>query len=208
MSTFDHNLVSPAAFEARYQAREDPWNYQSSPYERAKYEITLASLSRLRYDQAFEPACSIGELSVMLASRCDRLLAIDVSKTAVDIARRRCAGLPNVRVECRDLRDAIEETPSEAWKDRPRHLFGEFDLIVFSEVGYYFDVATLGSLVRRLAESLRPNGEFMAVHWRGHSADHVLHGDEVHRTLFESLPLHHRLGDRHPGFQIDSWIKP
>jgi protein-L-isoaspartate O-methyltransferase len=201
VTAFDHSVVSPAAFENRYRENPDPWNYQASPYERSKYAVTIDSLSRERFASAFEPACSVGELTAMLASRCDRLLATDVSETAVRRARRRCADLSNVTVECRDLRTEVR-SDSEAHAHRQG-----FDLIVFSEVGYYFDVASLSALARRLAESLNSGGEFIAVHWRGHSADHVIHGDEVHRSLFDSLPLQHRLGDYHPGFRLDSWLK-
>jgi len=194
---FDHSAVSAQAFENRYRENPDPWNYQASPYERGKYQVTLDSLSRPRFANAFEPACSVGELTAMLAARCGRLLATDVSQTAVTRARARCADLHNVRIECRDLRTDLET-----------HTQGRcFDLIVFSEVGYYFDVESLSGLVRRLADSLRAQGEFIAVHWRGHSADHVLHGDEVHRCLLAGLPLQHRLGDHHPGFRLDSWLK-
>jgi SAM-dependent methyltransferase len=197
VSAFNHAVVSPEAFEQRYQENPDPWNYESSPYERGKYQVTVDSLSRARYARAFEPACSVGELTAMLAPRCDALLAIDVSKTAVDRARRRCSDLRNVTIECRDILEMNEGETVEPC----------FDLVVFSEVGYYFDVESLAVLARRLADSLNPHGEFIAVHWRGHSADHVLHGDEVHRSLMNSLPLQHRLGDHHPGFRIDSWLK-
>ena len=197
MTAFDHSLVSAEAFENRYRENPDPWNYQASPYERGKYQVTLESLSRPRYVNAFEPACSVGELTAMLAGRCSRLLATDVSETAVEQARRRCAGLPNVRIECRDLRADLNDHT----EDRP------FDLIVFSEVGYYFDIDSLSRLARRLAEALCSNGELVAVHWRGHSSDHLLHGDEVHRCLLHSLPLQHRLGDHHPGYRLDSWLK-
>ncbi len=197
MSVFDHSVVSPQAFENRYRENPDPWNYQASPYERGKYQVTLDSLSRPRFANAFEPACSVGELTAKLATRCGRLLATDVSQTAVDRARRRCAGLHNVRIECRDLLTDLAAEPEGR----------RFDLIVFSEIGYYFAVEVLSVLARRLAESLNAGGELIAVHWRGHSADHVLHGDEVHRCLLNSLPLQHRLGDHHPGFRLDSWVK-
>ena len=36
---------------------------------------------------------------------------------------------------------------------------------------------------------------------------HLLHGDEVHRCLLHTLPLQHRLGDHHPGYRLDSWLK-
>jgi SAM-dependent methyltransferase len=197
LSAFDHSVVSAEAFENRYRENPDPWNYQASPYERGKYQVTLQSLSRPRYVNAFEPACSVGELTAMLAGRCSRLLATDVSLTAVHQARRRCAGLHNVHIECRDLRADFND-----------HAEGQpFDLIVFSEVGYYFDIESLATLARRLADALCTNGELIAVHWRGHSSDHLLHGDEVHRCLLHTLPLQHRLGDHHPGYRLDSWLK-
>src|SRR5271154_965924 len=96
--------VSAEAFETRYREEPDPWNSRASPYERGKYKVTIDSLSRTRYGSAFEPACSVGELSAMLASRCGSLLATDVSPTAVERASQRVAALKNVRVECADLR--------------------------------------------------------------------------------------------------------
>lgn len=207
MSAFNHSRVSPAAFENRYRNDPDPWNYQASPYERRKYQVTIDSLSRERFTSAFEPACSVGELSAMLATRCDRLLATDVSETAVRLARERCAGFTNVHIECWDLLDELPKNAIEACHNESADRDADFDLIVFSEVGYYFDVASLALIARRLAGLLRPHGEFIAVHWRGHSADHVLHGDEVHRTLSDRLPLEHRAGDCYPGFRLDSWLK-
>jgi hypothetical protein len=51
---------------------------------------------------------------------------------------------------------------------------------VLSEIGYYFDRADLRAIVSRAAAALSPGGALLALHWRGHSQDHVLHGDEVH----------------------------
>jgi len=59
LTAFDHSLVSAEAFENRYRENPDPWNYKGSPYERGKYQVTLESLSRPRYVNAFEPASEI-----------------------------------------------------------------------------------------------------------------------------------------------------
>jgi cyclopropane fatty-acyl-phospholipid synthase-like methyltransferase len=189
-----HDAVSPVAFEKRYRKESDPWNYRGSPYEREKYEVTVRSLSREHYGSIFEPACSIGELTTLLAPRCDRLLAIDVSSTAASHAQQRAADFRHVRIDCGDV--------------RTYPLQGSFDLIVFSEVGYYFDVETLANVAQRLSDSLATGGEFIAVHWWGHSPDHVLHGEEVHATLARTLPFGRHLSQHHPGYQLDSWIKP
>jgi SAM-dependent methyltransferase len=186
--------VSAGAFEARYRADPDPWDYAASVYERHKYQTTISALTRPVYESGFEPACSVGELTALLAPRCKQLLSTDVSATAVKRARQRCARFPCVRIECRDLLEMRTETG--------------FDLIVLSEVGYYFETATLAQIARRLADSLLPQGELIAVHWLGHSTDHVLHGDEVHYELLQSLPLTHLRAERHPGFRLDSWKRP
>ncbi|MEJ1963288.1 MAG: class I SAM-dependent methyltransferase [Gammaproteobacteria bacterium] len=182
---------TPEAFELRYRREPDPWGFASSPYELDRYDVTLRHLRRCRYRRAFEPGCSIGMLTSRLAERCDEVLATEVSPSALGRARARCTDFNNVRIELRDLR---EGPPA-----------GSFDLIVFSEVGYYFPQEQLALIARALAKSLDPGGELVAVHWLGTSDDHILHGDEVHAVLAESLPLERVLSARHPGFRVDSW---
>ena len=66
-------------------AVDDPWEYGSA-YEQRKYKETLALLPR-HMGSALEVGCAEGVFTQMLAERADRLLAVDVSQTA--IARRR-----------------------------------------------------------------------------------------------------------------------
>jgi SAM-dependent methyltransferase len=148
---------------------------------------------RQKYGAAFEPGCSIGELTALLAQRCDYLLATDIAPSAVASARARCKVLPNVQIVCADLSEGIKEGP--------------YDLIVFSEIGYYFSARELSEMVAHIHESLLPNGEFVAVHWLGRSCDHQLHGDEVHDILFDAPRLRFLRGSRFPEFRIDSWIR-
>ncbi len=179
-------------FEALYRRTADPWNFGASPYERDRYARTLAALSRERYGAAFEPGCSVGVLTAQLALRCDALLATDVAPTAVAQARRRCAGLSNVELRCEALDEHLP----------PRR----FDLVVFSEIGYYFGPERLLRLIRALPSRLGPGGEFVAVHWLGHSPDHALHGDDVHALLLANLELRHRHAERRAGFRLDTWV--
>ena len=105
------------------------------------------------------------------------MIALDCSETAVARARGRCAGLAGVTVSAGEL-------PHE---HRPE---GRFDLIVFSELGYYFDTPVeLAGLRRAAVGSLDPGGHLIAVHWLGESADHLLSGDRVHRVLREGPGL-------------------
>jgi SAM-dependent methyltransferase len=180
-------------FEQLYRATPDPWSFAHSPYELNRYEVILRSLRRANYQRAFEPGCSVGVLTEKLAERCDRIVATDVAPSALEQARRRCESLPHVEFELRGVDDFIPP--------------GRFDLIVFSEIGYYFPVARLRSLAAGLADALEPHGELLAVHWLGHSDDHVLHGHEVHATLEQSLPLTHWLTAHHDGFRLDGWLR-
>ena len=193
MSHGETSALTDRAFEARYRSTPDPWNFATSAYERLRYRETLDGLSRLRYRSAFEPGCSVGELTAQLALRCDRVLATDFAPTAAERARLRCAESDNVVVACADLSREIPEGP--------------FDLVIFSEIGYYFSRDRLATLARRLSATLDDGGEFVAVHWLGHSRDHILHGDEVHEVLESSLGLERINARRAPGFRIDTWLR-
>ena len=191
-----HGHVPGAAFEAQYQASRDPWDFATSPYEQRRYDLTVAMLPPRRYRRGFEPGCSIGELTVRLAARCDSLVAMDCSPTAVSRARARCRGLDHVTVSVGELPDA--------WPS------GTFDLVVLSELGYYFPHGPLASLVARSAAVLEPGGALLAVHWRGHSPDHVLHGDDVHdlaRVEAAVRRLHLAGSYLEDEFRADVWTK-
>jgi SAM-dependent methyltransferase len=187
------NRQSQAFFEARYRASSDPWHFASSTYELNRYQATLQALSRANYRRGYEPGCSVGVLTAALARRVDHLIACDISPTAVACAKERCRELTNVELY---QRDAAEGPPD-----------GTFDLIVLSELGYYFSADRLSAMTRKMLGRLEPDGEFIAVHWLGNSADHVLHGDEVHEVLVQSLSGERIAGSRHAGFRIDSWRK-
>ncbi len=181
---------SPAAFEAKYAAEPDPWRFTTSPYELGRYHSILELLSRDHYQSGYEPACSLGVLTARLAPRCDRLLAVDVAPTAVAVARRRCQDLPNTRVEIGSVAEPRREV---------------FDLIVFSELGYYFSRETLTRVLRGVLSSLAAGGELVACHWTGESEDHVLAGAEVHDEIARQPELDQCGAKECDGFILDSW---
>jgi SAM-dependent methyltransferase len=160
--------VDAGYFRDCYAASPDPYGLAERWYEARKYAVSVALLPRQRYGAAFEPGCSIGVLTTMLAPRCDRLLACDVVPEAVTAARARTAGMTGVQVERRAV---PKEWPPQS-----------FDLIVLSELLYYFDDADLDQVLRLGVGALRPGGHLLAVHWR-HPAPHPRTGDEVHRQL-------------------------
>ena len=156
-------------FRDRYAASADPWGLAERWYEARKYALSVAMLPGQQYRAAFEPGCSIGVLTRHLARRCDTLLACDTAPEAVASARAKTAGLPGVHVERRAI-------PGD-WPP------GSFDLIVFSELLYYFSDTDLDQVLRLGAGALRPGGHLLAVHWRHPAPDHPRTGDEVHQAL-------------------------
>lgn len=158
--------IAPAYFERLYRDSPDPWAFDTSPYEAAKYAATLDALPRGRYARAFEVGCANGALTERLARRCGRVLAVDVAEAALARARARCADLGGVDVR----RMAV---PAE-WPDGDG-----FDLVVVSEVGYYLARPDLDRLRSRCAGSTAPGGHLALVHWTGET-DYPLSADDVH----------------------------
>jgi hypothetical protein len=161
-------------FEQMYRDTSDPWGFESSPYEQHKYGVTVASLPRARYRSAFEPGCSIGVLSELLAARCDRLLSSDIIPSALQRAEERFREQPHVRVEERAI-------PGQ-WPTGP------FDLVVLSEIAYYFDEADLRQVMASVTGSTTPGAHIVGVHWRG-VTDYPLSGDEAHRIMGDTPGL-------------------
>ena len=158
--------LTPGYFDQVYAANSDPWNFAESEYEREKYADTLAHLPRERYPTALEVGCSIGVLTAQLAGRCDHLLGVDVSEAALAKARERCAALPQVAF----ARLQIPE-------DEPE---GIFDLLVVSEVAYYWSRADLEKAMELLAAHHRRGGHLVLVHWTPPVHDYPQTGDGVH----------------------------
>jgi len=187
--------VPADAFEARYRLDDDPWRFATSEYEQRRFDITVACLPRRRFRRAFEPACAGGDLTIRLSWRCDELVACDASPTVVRRARRRVGDAADH--ECQ-IEIQVGEVPSW-WPS------GRFDLIVMSEIGYYFDPPALRQLVDRLGASLTDDGALVAVHWLGTSGDHLLSGDEVHDIVTAGMAGRPQGGFRDAGFRLDWW---
>lgn len=185
--------MGSAYFEALYAAAEDPWEMRSSDYERRKYDATLAALDDLvPVGRALEVGCSIGELTARLAPLCRELVAVDCSPTAVARARARLDGAAGVRVELACVPDRIPEGP--------------FDLILCSEVLYYWDPPLLRTALARLRERLAPGGALVAVHWRGPVRHYPQGGEAVHRLLAsEPGGLRHGRSLVHPRYLLDRY---
>jgi SAM-dependent methyltransferase len=174
MNSIAPESLGASYFAQIYQTNLDPWNFETSPYEREKYLSSLAALPLERYRRAFEVGGSIGVLTRMLADRCDRLLSIDVSSLAQRRAQIRCADQPQVEFQIMQFpREAPDQT---------------FDLIVLSEVGYYLSERDLLMARNWIVNALRPGGHLLLVHWTPLVEDYPLTGDEVHDLFLAITP--------------------
>ncbi len=177
-------------FEKMYRASNDPWDFETSLYEQRKYAVTVASLPRLRYHSAFEPGCSVGVLTELLATRCDRLLSSDIIPLALQRAEARLRRKSHVWLEERSI---PEQWPS-----------GPFDLVVLSEIAYYFDEADLARVMTCVMGSTQRGAHVVGVHWNGET-DYPLTGERSHEIIGRTSGLVTVVHHREEEFVLDIW---
>jgi SAM-dependent methyltransferase len=180
-------------FQGLYAADADPWDFATSLYEQRKYEATLAAIGS-GHRNALEIGCSIGVFTRRLAARCRHLLAVDIAETALAAARQRNKAHSNIEFRQMEL---PEELPT-----------GCFDLIVLSEVGYYWTLPDLDRFLDWLRIALTPGGRFVLVHWTD-PTDYPLTGDQVHDHAVAATVgfLRPVLGAIHPKYRLDVLAK-
>lgn len=178
-------------FDRLFDASEDPWGFRTRWYEARKRSITLAALPAAQYHDAYEPGCANGELAAALAPRCARLRVSDGSPAAVQLSRSRLAEFAHVQVAQEWLPD---DWPSQT-----------FDLIVFSEMGFYLNEAEVAAIAARAKASLGAAGTVLACHWRHPVDGFELHGDIVHTILHRQLDLPRLVHHEEHDFVLDVW---
>jgi predicted TPR repeat methyltransferase len=180
-------------FEYLYTISSDPWEYGSSAYETAKYCRTINAMEGRTYSRALEVGCSTGIFTEMLAPHCEEITAVDISALAVRRARRRLVRFSHVDVRRRTL---------------PEHMpQGPYDLIICSEVLYYWSPGLLEDALRAFEAALSPGGVLLAVHGRFESHTCPLTGDEVHDLLQQRFRLHNSFSVAEPRYRLDRFEK-
>lgn len=147
-------LGNASAFDDVYRVG-DPWA-SGDPryrYQSRKYEVLEGLLPSRHFTHALDLGCGLGHFTRLLASRADRVLGIDISQKAVELARARHADLTHLSFMQGDL-FAL-----------PKQLNGRFDLVAIADTIYYLpppiENETLKLVARCTAQLLRPGGILM-----------------------------------------------
>ncbi len=182
-------------FDGIFQGDADPWGLASSAYEAAKFDATIAVIADRRYHRALEIGCAHGVLSERLSGLCDDMLAVDISSAALAQAAARLASQTNVRL---DRLAFPREAPAETG----------FDLVILSEVAYYWSDADLVAAAALIGQRLVPGGRLLLVHWLG-DTDYPQSGDGAVRALraaFGDL-IETTVERRTSDYRLDLWTR-
>jgi predicted TPR repeat methyltransferase len=183
--------LPPAYFEQMFASNPDPWDFETSVYEAAKFEASIAALDGRAYASALEVGCANGVLTQQLAPRCKNLLSIDVSDSALASARERNRAASHVKF-CNMV--FPKQTPE-----------ARFDLIVMSEVVYYWSAADIAAGGAWIAGNLEPGGDLLLVHWTG-GTDYPQTGHGAVSLMREVLPNMTVIrATRQEKYRLDLW---
>ena len=181
-------------FDRFYQNGDDPWGFETRWYEIRKRALTLASLPRPLFASGLEIGCSIGVLTAGLAGRCAQLVATDIAEQPLSRARARLIDQAHVTLECLDM--------PRQW---PR---GEFDLVVLSEVAYYWSIDDLAHAIALIDDCLTADGVVVACHWRHPVDGYPERGDDVHAALRAHPSLKTLASHVEEDFLLEVFVRP
>ena len=157
----------------------DFWDFETSDFERAKYARLIALIEGRRYPRALEIACGGGAFTRRLAPLCGRVLAVDIAPSAIERAQKAPGAPPNAEFR---VANAMEMKLQAE---------GPWDLIVISEVIYYFGwlytFFEVSWFDTQAFESLRPGGRLMLANTCGGVEEYLLKPWYV-RTLRDLFP--------------------
>ncbi len=186
-----------AAFDAAY-AGGDPWASGDGRYlyQRRKYDIITSLLPPgRRFRHALDLGAGLGLLGARLAERSDAVLGLDLSQTAVENARARHAGTPNLAFEQGDVQHL------------PAALDGQFDLVVLADTLYYLPQPITDQVLKatalRIAALLAPGGLCLLANHYFFAADADSRlSRRIHRAFAWSPGLEVRSEHRRPFYLV------
>jgi len=131
-------------FEAIFQ-QEDPWQFLTTAFERLRHRCTLELVPP--EGLVLEVGCAEGVFTERMALHAARVIAFDLSPTALARARSRCGKFSHVALVLADL-VTVELTC-------------QFEAVVATEVLGYLDPELMSGLLGKMAGWLRPAGRLL-----------------------------------------------
>lgn len=154
-----------------YTDTSDPWGFEHSSYERAKFRATRDALSRSRYRAVFELGCGNGQLARHLVSVAENYVGMDAVEKALQAAR---AAVPQG-----EFVKGYFPCPLPA---------RDFDLLILSEILYFLDHGGISHMADEIM-SRWPAAEILCVTWLGPSGN-PLQGHEALAAFTAALKTH------------------
>ncbi|MBU2340895.1 MAG: nodulation S family protein [Alphaproteobacteria bacterium] len=177
-----------ARFDQLFADDPDPWDIDTSDYERGKREAVLAALGERRFERLLEVGCAGGALTERLVERANSIVALDVSTKALELSSRRLH-----RFECVEF--VAAEVPSY-WPD------GQFDAVILSEVLYFLSAGEIRQVSLLAHQSLTGNGLCLLVNWTG-SNDLPVDGDRAAELFLDAAPWRVAKARREQCYRLD-----
>lgn len=183
-------------FEALYKQHSDPWSVRHSWYERRKRAVLMASLPTTCFGTVLELGCGIGETTYLLEPLCAHIIAVDASETAAALCRRRVD-----QVRSHNVSVQVMKLPA-SW---PVCDEGLFDLVVVSELAYYFSESDFARFIDQCIKSLASQGIWVMCHYKPDFHDRLASTDEIHEKVNAVSGLQRIVAHDDEQFRLDIW---
>ena len=167
-------------FEKKWNAG-DPWDLGTSQFELSKYLRQIDLLGEAPYGRVLEIGCGNGVFSRMLAERAERVVALDIAPSAIELAR--ASGDADGKIDFR-VANVMEFDPrAEA----------PWDLVVLSEtvpyIGWLYPLFDVAWLASELCAATAPRGRLVMANTCGGVSDYLLRPwlINTYRDLFRNV---------------------
>ncbi len=162
----DRNAIharAEAFFEELWK-RGDPWNFETSEFEREKYQCEIRTLSSRRYPRILEIGCGAGWFTRSLTRIAEEIIALDISPSA--IARATAIGLERVDFRVANIME-YNIRANAPW-----------DLVVMNEticyLGWLYSFFDVSWLAAELFTATRNGGRLLMANTCGGVNDYLL----------------------------------
>lgn len=143
-------------FELKY-IRNNPYRVNGSFYDIEQCNRAVEIIKGRRYSSILEIGCGNGYLLERYSSLSDRVIVTDISRLALKRAKERLKGKKHIEFRQSDL---LKEDINE-----------KFDLVICSEVLYYFTLDQLKGVVPKILNYIKKDGNLLSIHIRSLNDD-------------------------------------